>query len=102
LIRVTKPGGHMIFSVRTDVYEDNGFREKQEALEREQKWQLLETTEPFAHLRFGRPQPQGSGLRLPRALTLRELSCSELLIGAAGACLRPERFLQEIHRRLLS
>ncbi|MCA1728643.1 MAG: class I SAM-dependent methyltransferase, partial [Actinobacteria bacterium] len=25
LIRVTKPSGHMIFSVRTDVYEDGGF-----------------------------------------------------------------------------
>ena len=55
LIRVTKPGGHMIFSVRTDVYEDSGFREKQEALEREGKWQLLEVSEAFAHLRFEDP-----------------------------------------------
>ena len=55
LIRVTKPGGHMIFSVRTDVYEDSGFKEKQETLEREGRWQLLETTEPFAHLRFEDP-----------------------------------------------
>jgi SAM-dependent methyltransferase len=55
LIRVTKPSGHMIFSVRTDVYEDSGFRQKQEALEREGKWQLLEVTDPFAHLRFEDP-----------------------------------------------
>jgi SAM-dependent methyltransferase len=55
LIRVTKPGGHIIFSVRTDVYEGSGFREKQEALEREQKWQLVEVTEPFAHLRHEDP-----------------------------------------------
>ena len=55
LIRVTKPGGPMIFSVRTDVYEDSGFREKQEALEREGRWQLLEVTDPFAHLRFEDP-----------------------------------------------
>lgn len=55
LIRATRPGGHMIFSVRTDVYVDGGFKEKQEALEKEGKWQLLEVTEPFAHLRFEDP-----------------------------------------------
>ena len=55
LIRATKPGGHIIFSVRTDVYLDGGFKAKQEALEREEKWQLLEMTEPFAHLRFEDP-----------------------------------------------
>ena len=55
LIRVTKPGGCMIFSVRTDVYEDGGFKGKQEALEREGRWQLLEVTEPFSHLRYEDP-----------------------------------------------
>ncbi len=55
LIRVTKPGGHLIFSVRTDVYLDGGFKEKQEALEREKRWQLVEMTEPYAHLRFEDP-----------------------------------------------
>jgi SAM-dependent methyltransferase len=55
LIRVTEPGGHIIFSVRTDVYEDSGFKKKQEALESEGRWQLLEMTDPFAHLRFEDP-----------------------------------------------
>jgi predicted TPR repeat methyltransferase len=55
LIRVTKPGGYVIFSVRTDVYLDGGFKEKQETLEREERWQFLDMTEPFAHLRFGDP-----------------------------------------------
>jgi SAM-dependent methyltransferase len=55
LLRVTKPGGYVVFSVRTDVYEDGGFKEKQEALQREGKWQLVEMTEPFAHLRFEDP-----------------------------------------------
>jgi predicted TPR repeat methyltransferase len=56
LIRVTKPGGHMIFSVRTDVYEDSGFKEKQEALEREGRWQLVEVSEPFSPLRYEDPE----------------------------------------------
>jgi SAM-dependent methyltransferase len=55
LIRVTKPGGYMILSVRTDVYEEGGFKEKQEALETEQKWQLIDVSAPFAHLRFEDP-----------------------------------------------
>jgi predicted TPR repeat methyltransferase len=55
LIRATRSGGHVVFSVRTDVYEDGGFKEKQEALEREGKWQLLEMTDPFSHLRFEDP-----------------------------------------------
>jgi predicted TPR repeat methyltransferase len=56
LIRVTKPGGYIIFSVRTDVYLDEGFKEKQEALEREERWQLVEATEPFSHLRYEDPE----------------------------------------------
>jgi predicted TPR repeat methyltransferase len=55
LIRTTKPGGYVIFSVRTDVYLDGGFKETQEALEREERWQLVEMTTPFAHLRFEDP-----------------------------------------------
>jgi predicted TPR repeat methyltransferase len=56
LIRVSKPGGYVIFSVRTDVYVEGGFKEKQEALEREGRWQLVEVTEPFSHLRFEDPE----------------------------------------------
>jgi len=56
LIRATKPGGYVIFSVRTDVYLNGGFKEKQEALEREERWQLVEMTGPFSHLRFEDPK----------------------------------------------
>ena len=56
LIRVTKPGGYVIFSVRTDVYLEGGFKRKQEALEGQRRWQLVETSEPFAHLRFEDPK----------------------------------------------
>ncbi len=56
LLRTTRAGGHMIFSVRTDVYEDGGFKDKQEALEREGRWRLVEATDPFSHLRFEDPE----------------------------------------------
>jgi hypothetical protein len=56
LIRVTERGGHVIFSVRTDVYVEGGFEEKQEALEREERWRVVGKSEPFAHQRFRDPK----------------------------------------------
>jgi len=45
LIRITRPGGHIIFTLRTDVYENRGFKEKQAALESEGKWKLAEVSD---------------------------------------------------------
>lgn len=53
LIRITKPNGFIIFSVRADVYLNQGFKEKQDSLEKEGKWQLIEKTEPFQALPLG-------------------------------------------------
>ena len=56
LIRVTKPGGYVIFSLRTDVYEEGGFEAKQQELEAQGKWTLVEVTEPFQPLPKGEPE----------------------------------------------
>jgi ubiquinone/menaquinone biosynthesis C-methylase UbiE len=56
LIRVTKPGGHIVFSLRPDVYRDSGFKEKQDALESEGKWKLVEASEEFQPLPKGEPE----------------------------------------------
>ncbi len=56
LVRVTRPGGHVIFSVRTDVYADGAFKQQQEELEREGRWRLCQASEPFAHLRLEYPE----------------------------------------------
>ena len=55
LIRITKPGGYIIFTLRPDVYENGGFREKQSALESEGKWKLVEVSEKFQPLPKGEP-----------------------------------------------
>ena len=55
LVRVTKSGGHIVFSLRPDVWEDSGFKVKQEGLVAEGKWQLAEVTEPFQPLHKGEP-----------------------------------------------
>jgi SAM-dependent methyltransferase len=47
LIRICRPGAHLVFNVRQDVYENDGFREKQDALERDGVWRLRERSEPF-------------------------------------------------------
>ena len=56
LIRITQPGGHIAFSLRTDVYQDGGFKEKQDALESAGAWKLAKVTEPFQPLPKGEPE----------------------------------------------
>ena len=56
LIRVTKPGGFIVFSLRTDMYETAGFKQKQSALESEGRWKLAKATDPFQPLPKGEPE----------------------------------------------
>ncbi len=55
LIRITKPGGHIVFSLRPDIYRDSGFKEKQDTLASEGKWKLVEVSEEFQPLPKGEP-----------------------------------------------
>jgi ubiquinone/menaquinone biosynthesis C-methylase UbiE len=55
LIRITKSGGHIAFSLRPDVHEDSGFKQKQESLVTSGKWELIECTDPFQALPKGEP-----------------------------------------------
>jgi hypothetical protein len=47
LIRVTETGGHLVFTVRDDIYENHGFREKQDELEEQNQWILVEKSDKF-------------------------------------------------------
>ena len=55
MVRVTRPGGHVVFTLRPDVYENNGFREVQDELAATGRWTLEEATEPIASLPKGEP-----------------------------------------------
>ncbi|MFP4308001.1 MAG: class I SAM-dependent DNA methyltransferase [Desulfococcaceae bacterium] len=41
LVRITKPGGIIAFTIREGAYEDYGYRERMIDLERENAWELL-------------------------------------------------------------
>ena len=56
LVRVTKPGGYIVFSLRPDVYQNDGFKEKQDRLESGKKWKLVSVSEPFQPLPQGEPE----------------------------------------------
>ena len=56
LVRVTKAGGYIAFSLRPDVYENNGFKERQAELESQGKWELAERTEEFQPMPKGEPE----------------------------------------------
>ncbi len=45
LVRVTRPGGYIVFTLHTDTYENSGFKEKLTALESEDMWQLVEKSD---------------------------------------------------------
>ena len=55
LVRVTGVGGHVVFTLRPDVYENNGFREVQDELTVTGSWVFEEATEPLASLPKGEP-----------------------------------------------
>jgi len=47
LIRVTAKNGHLVFNVREEVYEQQGFKEKQDSLEADGRWKLVERSDRF-------------------------------------------------------
>ena len=55
LARVVRPGGCVVFTMRPDVYEQNGFREKQSQLESDGAWELAHVTEEFRGMPKGEP-----------------------------------------------
>jgi SAM-dependent methyltransferase len=55
LVRITKPDGYIVFSLRPDVYRDSGFKDKQDDLEVKGKWKLVEVSEEFQPLPKGEP-----------------------------------------------
>jgi predicted TPR repeat methyltransferase len=63
LLRITRPGGHIVFTVRTDVYHDGGFKEKQNDLESSGAWRLVESTQPYVSVP-GSDQLEGTNMIL--------------------------------------
>ncbi|HJN87322.1 MAG: class I SAM-dependent methyltransferase [Dehalococcoidia bacterium] len=55
LVRVTRAGGHLIFTIRLDVFETGGFDRKLASLEAEGKLRLVEVTGPFAPMPKSKP-----------------------------------------------
>ncbi|ELS00895.1 methyltransferase family protein [Xenococcus sp. PCC 7305] len=52
LIRITKPGGYIVFTVSVGHYQNSNFESKLTALESAGKWKKVEATEPFlCHLK---------------------------------------------------
>ena len=56
LVRATMPDGCIVFSLRPDLYEEGGFREKQSALESAGRCELVEVGEKFQPLPKGEPE----------------------------------------------
>ncbi|MDP6132882.1 MAG: class I SAM-dependent methyltransferase [Dehalococcoidia bacterium] len=59
LVRITRPGGHIIFTVRNDMYQQGGFKEKQQELLQANAWQLVEVVGPYVSVP-GSDDPEGT------------------------------------------
>ncbi|NEP52884.1 MAG: class I SAM-dependent methyltransferase, partial [Moorea sp. SIO3C2] len=55
LIRVTKPEGYIIFTLRPDFYKSSDFQDKMAALEAQGKWQLTELGDRYQAESKGQP-----------------------------------------------
>lgn len=55
LVRVTRPGGHIVYTLRPDLAEEGGFKEKHAELEAAGLWKLAELGEPTRILPKGEP-----------------------------------------------
>ena len=56
LVRVVKSGGHIVFSLRTDTYLENGFKDKMDSLESAGLWKLVEVSDAYQPLPLGEPE----------------------------------------------
>ena len=55
LVRVTKPGGYIVFSLRTDMVEE-GYQTYFDGLDTAGRWKLAQVTEPYQPMPKGEPE----------------------------------------------
>ncbi|MGY6710406.1 MAG: class I SAM-dependent DNA methyltransferase [Rhizobiaceae bacterium] len=60
LVRITRPGGHAIFTVRDKLLEGDEFRAKFDALEKAGRWRLVEESRPFRPFVLAEPEALNS------------------------------------------
>lgn len=58
LTRITRKGGHAIFTVRDTVLETGGFRAMFDRLEKARRWRPIEESPPFRAFAVGEPEVQ--------------------------------------------
>lgn len=55
IARIVRPGGFLVLTIRTDIFEQLGFHYKENELVFSGKWELLEVSEPEQFLAKGEP-----------------------------------------------
>jgi SAM-dependent methyltransferase len=56
LVRVVRAGGHVVYSLRPDVYRESGFREKHAEIEVAGRWKLVEVSDETKIMPKGEPE----------------------------------------------
>jgi len=59
LVRITRPGGKLVFSIRADIIDSHGFRDRLAALEADGRWRLREASDRFRSFTVKEPDVFG-------------------------------------------
>jgi len=70
LIRITKPGGFLILSIRTDREDLTGFIARLESLEKDGKWQTEDRSEIFRSVPLGKPEVENRAFIFKKTLII--------------------------------
>ena len=55
VLRIVKPGGYFVYTIRPEIYEADGFKTKEESLVASDKIRVVETSDLYAFLPKGEP-----------------------------------------------
>lgn len=56
LVRITRPGGFIIATIRESILEDRGFREAFDLIEKDGRWRPVEESAPFRAFAIAEPE----------------------------------------------
>ena len=56
VVRIVRPGGYFVLTIRPDIFEENGYQQKEQELVKSGQWELIEAADHIKMLPKGEPE----------------------------------------------
>jgi len=56
VVRIVRPGGYFVLTIRPDIFEENGYQQKEQDLVKSGQWELIEAADQVKMLPKGEPE----------------------------------------------